>query len=91
MTIDPNHPIKQLVDATGFTQAVAFTNQYILMEVVRSLARSSNDPRKYLSDMFEMVSARNDRTPLDKQSHPVNAEMNNIISQFFVNAGKGII
>ncbi|AZO69952.1 hypothetical protein [Mesorhizobium sp. M1D.F.Ca.ET.043.01.1.1] len=67
-------------------QAINQANQYILMEVVRDLASAKQDPERYLSDMFERISARADRGPIEKEAHPVNLEFRNTISMFFAKA-----
>jgi hypothetical protein len=60
------------------------------MEVVRDLARITPDPRKYVADMFERVSARADLRPIEREAHPVTAEFRDAISRFFVTAGTNL-
>lgn len=79
--------LKQIGESLGQAQAMNRKNSYILMEVVRDLARTTSDPHKYLTNMFERVSARADQGAIEKETHPVNIEFRNAISQFFSKAG----
>jgi hypothetical protein len=74
------------------TQAQAFNraNNAILMEVVRDIARSQLDPQKYISDMFERVSARADQRPIEREAHPATVEFRDAIEIFFQTAGKNL-
>ncbi|MER9936507.1 hypothetical protein [Mesorhizobium sp. M0088] len=78
--------MKQVGDTLGQAQAINQANQYILMEVVRDLARASDDPDRYLSGMFERISGRADQGPIEKEAHPVAMEFRNTISLFFAKA-----
>lgn len=81
---------QMIVESLGQAQAINHANSYILMEVVRDLARASPDSHRYLANMFERVSARADQGPVEKEAHPVNVEFRDVISRFFANAGKGL-
>jgi hypothetical protein len=61
-----------------------------VLEVVSDLARTQPDPHKYLARMFELISARADQGPIEKEAHPVNAEFRDAISRFFSLAGKAL-
>jgi hypothetical protein len=76
----------------ALTQAQAFNRAHnsILMEIVRDIARSQSDPHKYLGDMFERISARADRRPIERESHPVTVEFRDAIESFFSTAGKNL-
>ncbi|MGH6848273.1 MAG: hypothetical protein ACREC0_12800 [Methylocella sp.] len=90
MTEDETSAFKTLVAAVGQAQAFNFANQYILLELVRDLANSKPDGHKYLADMFERISARADRFPIEEEVHPVNAEFRLAISTFFSQARMGV-
>jgi hypothetical protein len=82
--------LKLIGDALGQAQAMNRANQYILMEVVRDLARTQADSQKYLASLFERISGRADQGPVVKELHPVNAEFRLAISTFFSKAGLGL-
>jgi hypothetical protein len=82
--------LKDVGDIVGQAQALNRSNSYILMELVRDIARVQPNPQKYLADMFERISARADKGPIEKEAHPVNAEFRDAISQFFSLAGKNL-
>ncbi len=78
--------------AAALSQAQAFNRAHssILMEIVRDIARSQSDPHKYISDMFERISARADLRPIEREAHPVTAEFRETIASFFSTAGKNL-
>jgi len=82
--------LKQIGDALGKAQARNWAHQYVLMEVVRDLARASPDPHKYLAGMFERISARADQAPIEREAHPVSVEFRQVISTFFAKARQGL-
>jgi hypothetical protein len=90
MTDDEASALKTLAEVVGQTQALNRANSYILMEIVRDIARSQDDPRKYLANMFEKISARADQFPIAQEAHPVNAEFRVTIANFFALAQKGL-
>jgi hypothetical protein len=64
---------------------------YILLEIVRDIAVTKTDRRHYLSHMFERVMSRWEKSgPLDREAHPVSAEVRWTFENFFGLAGKGI-
>jgi hypothetical protein len=71
-------------------QAFNRAHNHILMEIVRDIARSQPDPHKYVSDMFERISARADRRPIEREAHPVTAEFRDAIASLFSTAGKNL-
>jgi hypothetical protein len=73
-------------------QAQAFNRAHnsILMEIVRDIARSQPDPHKYISDMFERISARADLRPIEREAHPVTVEFRDTIASFFSIADKNL-
>jgi hypothetical protein len=82
--------LKEMGDVVGQAQAFNRANSYVLMEIVRDLARTQPDPHKYLAGMFERISARADQGAIEKEAHPVNAEFRDAVSSFFANAGKAL-
>jgi hypothetical protein len=74
----------------GQTQAMSLANSYILMEVVREMARKESDPAALLSKMFENASARLDQQPVEKEAHPVSLEIRRSLEVFFTKAGRGL-
>jgi len=86
----PPEWLKKIVDSLGQAQAVNRANHFILAEVVTDLAKKSKDPEKYLATMFEHISARADRAPIEKEAHPVNAEFRWTIETFFSLARKRV-
>ena len=45
--------LRELLNLVGQAQAINKANSYILMEIVRDIARSKPDSHKYLAEMFE--------------------------------------
>jgi hypothetical protein len=87
---EPWKTMKAMADAIGQTQALNRANSYILMEIVRDLARTTVDPHKYISDMFERISARADQGEIEGEAHPVSAEFRDQIARFFSKAAHGL-
>jgi hypothetical protein len=83
--------LRSLADSLGQAQAINQANSYILMEIVRDIARSQPNPHKYISNMFERVSGRADRSPVEDEAHPVHSEFRKTIEAFFYLAGKNLI
>lgn len=82
--------LRALIDAVGQGQGITQALEFILMEIVRDIARSQPDPQKYLANVFERVSARADQRPIEHEAHPVYAEFRETVSMFFSQAGKGL-
>lgn len=80
--------LKGIGEVVGQAQAFHRMSSYILVEVVSDLAKMTPDPRKYLSDMFERVSARADQGTTEKETHPATAEFHDAIARFFSLAEK---
>ena len=87
---DFDSTVKLLVEALGQAQAFNHANSYILMEVVRDLARTQADPEAYLAGMFERISARADQGLIEKEAHAVNIEFRDAISRFFLTVGQNL-
>lgn len=77
---------KEMGDAIGIAQAIALGTQFILLEVVRELAKTQPDPHAFIAGLFEKVSARLDQMPIEEESRPATIEMRRSISTFFSKA-----
>ncbi len=77
---------REMGDAIGITQAIALGTQFILLEVVREIAKTQPDPHAYLAGLFEKVSARLDQRPIEEESRLSAMEMRRSISTFFSKA-----
>jgi hypothetical protein len=73
--------LREMADLIGQAQAINQAQSYILLEIVRDIARSQPDPHKYISNMFEKVSALADKVV-------PNSEFRWQIETFFQLAGK---
>lgn len=62
-------------------------SQFILMEIVREMARQSKDPPAFLAAMFERISARMDQGPLEREKKAAVAAMRESLATFFAKAG----
>jgi hypothetical protein len=81
--------LREMADLIGQAQAINQAQSYILLEIVRDIARSQPDPHKYISNMFEKVSARADKVvPIEREGHQVSSEFRWQIETFFQLAGK---
>jgi hypothetical protein len=71
--------------AAGLTSARAanLANSYILFEVVQDLAGMSEDRDRWLSALFERVSARADLTPVEQESQPFIISFRSELEKFF--------
>ncbi|HEY0085140.1 MAG TPA: hypothetical protein VGB65_04440 [Allosphingosinicella sp.] len=86
--MDEDNTFPQLIEALAHTQGSALALNYILMEVVRYLARQSGDPEKLLSGLYEGVYARLDNAPADKPHKQAELDMIDTVDRFFANARK---
>ncbi|WP_275789772.1 hypothetical protein [Pararhizobium gei] len=82
--------INKLTKALGQAQGQNIAQSYILMEIVRDLARTQPDPQKYIAGLFERVSGRADQGPVEKEAHPVQAEFRWTVETFFKHAGQSL-
>lgn len=76
-------PMQQLIESVGDAQASNQAVEYILLEIVHDIARTQPHPDRYLSDLFEKVSARADQGPIEHEAHPVTGEFRKIVATFF--------
>jgi hypothetical protein len=83
MDDDDYEMLKEIADSLGQAQARNRANSYILMEVVRDLAKMAKDSDEYLANMFERISARADQGEIESEAHPVTAEFREVIATFF--------
>ena len=81
---------RRITEGLVGAQSRALANQFILMEVVRLLARPSDDPHRLLSSLFEQVGARLNRAPAEDEAKPVIAATRNAIAHFFAEAGQSL-
>jgi hypothetical protein len=88
--LDKDKAVKLLVEALGQAQAFNRANSYILMEVVRDLARTQADPETYLAEMLERINARADQGRIEKDAHAVDVEFRDSISRFFLTVGQNL-
>ena len=82
--------IRNITEALGQAQAINQVNNYILVEIVCDLAKTTPDPHKYLANMFERISARADQGPVEQEAHKVNAEFRLKLSTFFATADRAL-
>lgn len=75
--------LRKVAGALAETQAANLANSYILFELVRDLADLGEDRQKYFSALFERVSARADRTPVEQEANPVVVSFRAAIARFF--------
>ena len=80
----------RITEGLVVAQSLAFANQFVLMEVVRLLARWTSDPNQTLSTMFENISSRMDQAPIADESEPAYAGARTAIADLFAQAGKGL-
>jgi hypothetical protein len=78
--------IDGLIQALAHTQGSALALNFILMEVVRYLARQSGDPEKFLSGLYDGIYARLDNAPVAKAVKQAELDMQDTIDRFFANA-----
>ena len=78
----------KLAESVRQAQAASLVNRHVLREVVRDLADAARNRHGYLADMFERISARADRWPLDPQSNPalIGGLLREELAKFFAEA-----
>ena len=72
MTMDDEEraaAMDRLAEGVRQAQAVSLANSSVLREIVRDLAAVAENRHGFLADMFERISARADRLPIDGQSN----------------------
>lgn len=67
---DHSATLEMLAASVRQAQAISLANACVLKEVVRDLADSARNRHAYLADMFERISARADRLPIERQANP---------------------
>jgi hypothetical protein len=80
---------QKIVDSVRRTHALNLVNNYLLAEMVRDLADVAKNRHDYLVGMFERISARADRLPIDRQSHLTNDLFREEVSKFFAQIARG--
>lgn len=48
-------------------QARVMADQFILMEIVRDVARQQPDPKRYIAELYDRVISRAEQKPIGKQ------------------------
>ncbi|MGQ2909342.1 MAG: hypothetical protein ACT6QU_15485 [Aliihoeflea sp.] len=81
---------KSMGEAVAGAQGANLAQNYILHEILCDLARRSPDPEKYLSSMFERVSARADQGDVENEGHPVTVEFRWTVENLFKHAGNAV-
>ena len=51
----------EFADVFAFTQGRVLANQFILFEVARTLARQSEQPRRFVDGLYDRVCSRSDQ------------------------------
>lgn len=70
-------------------QASSIVYHWITSELLRDLARTQPDPRKYLSSVFERVMSRQDQRPPDKWGQ-ADANIKDKVERLFRQAGRDL-
>ena len=86
--MDDDNSFPLLLEAVAHTQGSGLALNYILMEVVRYLARQSGDSEKLLSDLYDGVYSRLDNVAPNKPHKQAELDMIDTIDRFFANARK---
>lgn len=81
-------PFENLVQTLAHTQGSTLALNFILMEIVRYLARQSGNPEQFLSGLYDGVYSRLDNEPADKAHKQAELDMRDTIDRFFSNARK---
>ena len=82
-------PFEGIEDAVVIAQSRAFANQYVLYEVVMTLAREAADPRKCIDDMSERVFERMDQLPTEDPTRAA-IEARGAVERFFGNIARNL-
>lgn len=80
---------KRLHEAIGQLQGLVLANEYVLMELMLDLARTTPEPKRHLSNLFERVSARSDQRPPGAEKFP-QAEMRRSLETMFALATRAL-
>jgi len=83
---DRRDPMESFIEAFVHTQGSTLALNFILMEVVRQLARESGDPQTYLSRLYDGIYSRLDSAPADQPEKQAELDMRDTIDRFFANA-----
>jgi hypothetical protein len=74
---------KLLIDTVVQSQGTGFALYHILLEITMRLAQLHNDPSSYLKEMYEAISAKIDKHPLETQQKRASDAERETISTFF--------
>ena len=70
-------------------QSRVMANQYILVEIVREIARTQPDPQRYIAGLYERVIGRAEQKPVDKQSK-FDANFREAVEAVLLKAGNSL-
>lgn len=76
--------------AVDETAAVQLFGEYMLMELVLEVARSSQDPQGRLAELFDRITTRARRGGIATQQNSVMMQFLKHAESFFVLAGKNV-
>lgn len=77
-------------EPTDANTAAGLFGEYMLMELVLEVARSSNDPHGRLAELFDRVSLRAQRGCVATDKNSVLMQFRRHAEHFFVMAGKNV-
>lgn len=80
--------LESLADSLRHAQAVGHVNGFLLGEIVHDLADRARNRHDYLASMFERISARLDKLPIEKNSPLVSDLVREELSKFFASVAK---
>ena len=70
-------------------QSRVMANQFILMEIVRDLARTQPDPQRYVASLYERVIGRAEQKPIEKQGK-FDANFREAVDAVILKAGNSL-
>jgi len=83
-------PANDSCPAVDEAQASGLFSEYMLMELVLEVARSSHDPQGRLADLFDRIAARARRGGIAAEHNSVMMQFRKRAENFFVLAGKNV-
>ena len=83
-------PANDSSSAVDEAQASGLFSEYMLMELVLEVARSSHDPQGRLAELFDRIAARARRGGIATEQNSVMLQFRKRAENFFVLAGKNV-
>ena len=80
--------LETLADSLRHAEAVVRTNSFLLGEIVDDLANRARNRHDYLASMFERISTRVDKLPIEKNAPAVSDLIREELSKFFASVAK---